>query len=726
MTMDHLDEVAVKALDGYLVRKDLVRKFSKQFPVPTYVVEFLLGRYCASTDEAEIAEGLELVQKSLQNKAVSNGNEELFKAHAREKGKIKIIDLVTAKLDSRRDVYVAKLPSLQLDDVRISRDLVMANERMLTGGFYAEVTLEYDKAMTDQHMNPFGIAEIREIQLSKADVLQTLCEARKAFTTEEWKGFLLRCAGYEPTALSERERNALLLRMVPLVERNYNMVEIGPRGTGKSHLFQQITPYARLISGGKPTVAQLFVNNSTGQRGLVCHYDVVCFDEITGISFKEKEGVNIMKGYMESGEFSRGRESIRGDGGIVMVGNFDVDMEHQRKIGHLLKPLPPEMRDDTAFMDRIHAYIPGWDVPKFDPKKNLTDHFGLVSDFISECWHQLRSGSRVSVLHGRVKFGSALSGRDSGAVSKTVSGLLKLISPDPMMPVSDEDLEWAIRLAMDVRCRVKEQQKMIGYEEYRKTKFSYFLGEGEDEKFVTTPEGGHGDELPPDDFLQAEDEIKVEKNSESETKSAVVEEAEAEKQEGGNVSKVETATSDQDSGRIVITVGKGGDEDGPKPGHFTFSEGETGISYDNLFGDYVRGAKKIVIRDPYIRNFRQARNLMEFIETVFWHRNGSDKIEVVLETVKCDFNGDSQIEKFEKIRDAFAPEGIDFSWIFPTEKIHARSITTDTGWKVSLDRGLDIFDPSYSSDISDAFSLRNRIQSRRPVLAFEVTYMKQH
>ncbi|MBQ6007747.1 MAG: BREX system Lon protease-like protein BrxL [Kiritimatiellae bacterium] len=724
MTMDHLDEVAVKALDGYLVRKDLVRKFSKQFPVPTYVVEFLLGRYCASTDEAEIAEGLELVQKSLQNKAVSNGNEELFKAHAREKGKIKIIDLVTAKLDSRRDVYVARLPSLQLEDVRISRDLVMANERMLTGGFYAEVTLEYDKAMTDQHMNPFGIAEMREIQLSKADVMKTLCEARKAFTTEEWKAFLLRCAGYEPTALSERERDALLLRMVPLVERNYNMVEIGPRGTGKSHLFQQITPYARLISGGKPTVAQLFVNNSTGQRGLVCHYDVVCFDEITGISFKEKEGVNIMKGYMESGEFSRGRESIRGDGGIVMVGNFDVDMEHQRKIGHLLKPLPPEMRDDTAFMDRIHAYIPGWDVPKFDPKKNLTDHFGLVSDFISECWHQLRNGSRVSVLHGRVKFGSALSGRDSGAVSKTVSGLLKLISPDPAAEVSDEDLEWALRLAMDVRCRVKEQQKTIGYEEYRKTKFSYFLGESGEEKFVTTPEGGHGDEPPPDDLIEAEAEIQAAKmmltgagKSKTDVPGSVKNEP----------AKEEIASTNANSGTIVIKVTDGpvAVDSGPKSGHFTFAEGDTGISYDHLFGDYLKGAKKIVVVDPYIRSFRQERNFMEFMETVFWNRIGNEKVEVVLETVKSDFNSDAQIENFEKIRDAFAPEGIDFSWNFPTEKIHARSIRTDTGWKISLDRGLDIFDPSYSSDISDAFSLRNRIQSRRPVLAFEVTYMKQ-
>lgn len=713
MTMDHLDEVAAKVLDGFLVRKDLVRKFAKQFPVPTYVVEFLLGRYCASTDEEEIAEGLELVQKSLANKAVSNGNEELFKAHAREKGKIKIIDLVTAKLDARKDVYVAKLPSLQLDDVRISRDLVVANERMLTGGFYAEVTLEYDKAMTDQHLNPFGVAEIREIQLSKADVLKTLCEARKAFSTEEWKAFLLRCAGYEPTALSEKERNALLLRMVPLVERNYNMVEIGPRGTGKSHLFQQITPYARLISGGKPTVAQLFVNNGTGQRGLVCHYDVVCFDEITGISFKEKEGVNIMKGYMESGEFSRGRESIRGDGGIVMVGNFDVDMEHQKKIGHLLKPLPPEMRDDTAFMDRIHAYIPGWDVPKFDPKKNLTEHFGLVSDFVSECWHQLRTGSRVSVLHGRVKFGSALSGRDSGAVNKTISGLLKLISPDPAVEISDADLEWAVKLAMDVRCRVKEQQKQIGYEEYRKTKFSYFLGDAE-ERFVTTPEGGHGDELPPDDYVSAEVSVK-EAQAEVAAEATIVKPNQEQESE---ISASIPSTGKQNSSA-------GADKDEPKPGHFVFAEGDTGISYDGLFAAYLKGAKKIVLRDPYIRNFRQERNLMEFVETIFWSREGNEHVEVVLETVQDDFHSETQLGNFEKIRDAFEPEGIKFSWTFPAEKIHARSITTDTGWKISLDRGLDIFDPAFASEFSDAFSLRNRMQSRRPVLGFEITYMKQ-
>jgi ATP-dependent Lon protease len=275
--------------------------------------------------------------------------------------------------------------------------------------------------------------------------------------------------------------------MVPFVERNYNLVELGPRGTGKSHLFQQVSPYAHLISGGKATVARMFVNNNTGQRGLVCQYDVVCFDEISGISFDQKDGVNIMKGYMESGEFSRGKESIRADGSIVIVGNFDVDVAHQQRVGHLFGPMPPEMRDDTAFMDRIHAYLPGWDVPKIK-KEMLTDHFGLVSDFLSECMSRLRSQSRVAVLQNRVFFGGALSGRDINAVNKTASGLLKLLRPDDGDAIPDEELEWAVRLALETRRRVKEQQKRIGAAEFRNTHFSYVMGEEGVEKFVGTPE----------------------------------------------------------------------------------------------------------------------------------------------------------------------------------------------------------------------------------------------
>lgn len=487
MDLDAIDHLAVTHLDGYLVRKDLVRTFSRQFPVPTYVVEFLLGRYCASTDQDEIDEGLEIVQRQLKSRTVKAGEEELFKSRAKENGEVKIIDLVTARLDKKGD-YVVSLPSLRLNDVRIGSSLVNQHERMLTGGFYAEITLGFDRAIAQENNGrPFGIEALREIQLSKREVLGSLAEARQHFSTEDWKKLLLRSIGIEPDPLSERQKNALLLRMVPFVERNYNLVELGPRGTGKSHLFQQVSPYAHLISGGKATVARMFVHMGSGQRGLVCQYDVVCFDEVSGISFDQKDGVNIMKGYMESGEFSRGKESIRADGSIVLVGNFDVDVEHQQRVGHLFGPMPPEMRDDTAFMDRIHAFLPGWDVPKIS-KELLTDHFGLVSDFLSECWGQLRNQSRLGHLQNRIFWGGSLSGRDTNAVNKTVSGLLKLLYPDNECSIPDEDIEWAARIALEARRRVKEQQKRIGAAEFRNTHFSYVVGADGVEKFISTPE----------------------------------------------------------------------------------------------------------------------------------------------------------------------------------------------------------------------------------------------
>ncbi len=495
MELDSLDRIAATAFDGYIVRKDLVRKFSRQYLVPTYVCEFLLGRYCASVDEGEIQEGLQIVERQLRDRAVKSGEEELFKARSRESGSVKIIDLVSARLDARTDSYLVTLPSLQLKDVRIESKLVGENERMLTGGFYAEVDLEYDASIAqEKNGRPFSVPALRPIQLSKRDVLNALYEGRSRFTTPEWKHFLLRSIGLEPTNLTERQVDVFLLRMVPFVENNYNLVELGPRGTGKSHLFQQISPYSHLVSGGKATVARMFVNMATGQRGLVCQYDVVCFDEVSGVSFDQKDGVNIMKGYMESGEFSRGKESIRAYGSMVMVGNFDVDVQHQQRVGHLFGPMPPEMRNDTALMDRIHCYLSGWDVPKISEAVK-TDHFGLVSDFLSECWSRLRGQGRASLLQGRMTYGGALSGRDQNAVNKTVGGLMKLVHPSPEVAVPDDDLEWAVRLAMECRRRVKEQQKRLVIAEFRNTQFSYTLGKDGVEKFVVTPE------------LQSEDHI---------------------------------------------------------------------------------------------------------------------------------------------------------------------------------------------------------------------------
>lgn len=478
--LDELDTLAAEVFDGYLVKKDLAQQFRGQYPVPTYVGEFMLGRYCATTDPDEIAAGLEMVQQSMQDRTVRAGEQELFKHRARLIGRVKIIDLLRARLDSQRDAYKAELPSLQLDDIHISSELVDEHQRMLTGGFYAEVTLEYIAALaSEQGGQPFRVEAIRPIQMSSRDALGTFAEGRSRFTLDQWRDLLLRTVGFEPRQLNRRQQDILIARMVPFVVRNYNAVEIGPRGTGKSHLFQQISPYSHLVSGGKATVANMFVNMNTGRRGLVAQYDVICFDEVAGVAFDQREGVNILKGYMESGEFSRGKESIRAEGGIVMVGNFEVDVEAQLRVGHLLSPLPREMKDDTALMDRIHAYLPGWDVPKLDPTY-FTEHFGFVSDFVAEVWTQLRRTTRLEVLQGRLAWGSSVSGRDRTAVDKTVDGLLRLLYPDPAMDVPDEFLEWAASLALEMRRRVKEAQAFIGAAEFGRVDLSYRLDDGPD------------------------------------------------------------------------------------------------------------------------------------------------------------------------------------------------------------------------------------------------------
>jgi uncharacterized protein (TIGR02653 family) len=476
-TLDELDRLAAEVFEGYLVRKDLAQQFRGQYPVPTYVGEFLLGRYCATTDPDEIAEGLAIVERSMKERAVRAGDEELFKSRAREKGKVKIIDLLRARLDARADAYKAELPSLQLNDIHISDKIVNEHDRMLTGGFYAEVTLEYIAALArESGGQPFRVESVRPIQMSTRDALDTYVKGRAHFSVPQWRDLLLRSVGFEPSRFTPREQDLLIARMVPFVVPNYNAVELGPRGTGKSHLYQQISPYAHLVSGGKATIANMFVNNATGRRGLVAQYDVVCFDEISGVSFDTKEGVNILKGYMESGEFSRGKESIRADGGIVMVGNFDVDVQDELRRGHLFGPMPKEMRNDTAFHDRIHAYLPGWDVPKLNPSY-FTAQFGFVSDFLAECWSQLRRTSRLDVAQGRLEWGSQLSGRDRRAANNTMNGLLKLLWPDPEIEVPDETLAWAAELALEFRRRVKEQQAWIGAAEFGQVDLSYRIND---------------------------------------------------------------------------------------------------------------------------------------------------------------------------------------------------------------------------------------------------------
>ena len=459
--MDRIDQIVTEHLEGLVVRKDLADKFRGRFSVPTYVGEFLIGKYCATSDEDEIQEGLVEVERLLSRRVVRTGDHELFKARVREQGAVQIIDIIRAKLDPAKDEYIAELPSLQIGDAVIGSQLVIDNDRMLTGGFYAQISLTYIPGQP----RPFVVTEVRPIQAHARAGLDRLSEARALMSTQEWKGFLLRSVGLEPTALDAPAQNAYFLRMVPFVVRNYNMVELGPRGTGKSHLFQQVSPYAYLLSGGQTTVAQLFVNNASGQRGLVTQHDVIAFDEIAGIRFKDRDGINVMKGYMASGEFARGRESIRAEGGMAFLGNFEVDVATQLRRGHLLGPMPEAMRDDTAFMDRLHAFVPGWDIPAVG-KDQKTDHYGLVSDLLAQWWHELRAENRYVGVRARIRVNDSWRGRDHEAAERTVDGLLKLLYPDPATPVASEDLAWAMELATVGRRRVKEAQAYIGADEF--------------------------------------------------------------------------------------------------------------------------------------------------------------------------------------------------------------------------------------------------------------------
>jgi uncharacterized protein (TIGR02653 family) len=471
--VDRIDQVVTENLEGLVVRKDLADKFRGRFSVPTYVGEFLIGKYCATSDDEEIQEGLEQVERLLSRRVVRTGDHELFKAQAREQGTIQIIDIIRAKLDAKRDEYIAELPSLQINDALIAAPLVIENDRMLTGGFYAQLSLSYLPGQD----RPFVVTEVRPIQAHARAGLDRLSEARELLSTREWKDFLLRSVGLEPDALTPEAQDAYFLRMVPFVVRNYNMVELGPRGTGKSHLFQQVSPYAYLLSGGQTTVAQLFVNNANGQRGLVTQHDVVAFDEIAGIRFKDRDGINVMKGYMASGEFARGKESIRAEGGMAFLGNFQVDVAHQLRRGHLLSPMPEAMRDDTAFMDRLHAYIPGWDIPALG-RGQMTHHYGLVSDLLAQWWHELRSENRYVRVRDRLSVNDAWRGRDTEAVEKTVDGLIKLLYPDAEAEVASEDLAWAMELATVARRRVKEAQATIGAEEFGDTDLGYSVDGG--------------------------------------------------------------------------------------------------------------------------------------------------------------------------------------------------------------------------------------------------------
>lgn len=489
ITLDELDLLANDVFPGLVVRKDLLRRMRSAFGVPAFVIEFLLGKYCASTDEDVINEGLEFVRETLASKYVKPDEREVVKSAIKQYTTYEIIDKIDVKLVETHDKYWARLSNLNLDYINIEDSDVRAHDRLLLGGIWAEVSLRYDDSFIFRGQNrPFFVDAIRPIQLSNRNV-ESFIEARRRFTRDQWLDLLMRSMGYEPNHpyYTKRRKFHYMLRLLPFVEKNFNSVELGPRGTGKSFVYQQMSPYCHLVSGGQTTTAQMFVNLSSGQRGLVCLWDVVAFDEAAGIRFTDKSGINIMKGYMEDGTFSRGRDIITAEGSIVFVGNIDGDIETIVRTSNLFYPMPQEM--DTAFYDRIHAYIPGWEFQKTSDAA-YTSHFGLVTDYLAEVFRELRKRSYADYAERDFRFGTHLGGRDQKAVRKIVSGLIKLLHPDG--DVSKEEIEEYLTYAMEMRRRVKEQLKKMGGLEYWDTSFSFVDRETGQETFVTLPESGGG------------------------------------------------------------------------------------------------------------------------------------------------------------------------------------------------------------------------------------------
>lgn len=492
-TIDNsLDKLLNERFAGRVVRKDLTKLIKEGANVPVYVLEYLLGMYCASDDDETIKAGLVTVKNILSENYVRPDEAEKVKSKIRERGSFKVIDKVTVKLNENRDSYEALLSNLGIKNAEIPDSYVREFEKLLVGGIWCIVTLQY-RFEENSKTSPFLVSELKPIQMPGLD-MEELFSARKGFTEEQWIDTLLRSTGMEPTCFKERAKWHLLARMIPLVENNYNLCELGPRGTGKSHIYKEISPNSILVSGGQTTVANLFYNMSARKVGLVGLWDVVAFDEVAGINFKDQDGVQIMKDYMASGSFSRGRESISASAAMVFVGNLPQgqSVESLVKTSHLFAPFPDVMID-SAFFDRFHAYVPGWEIPKMRPEF-FTNQYGLIVDYLAEWVREMRKRSFADAIDKYFKLGNNLNQRDTIAVRRTVSGLLKLICPDGSY--TKETVRKCLEYALEVRRRVKEQLKKIGGMEFYDVHFSYIDLEDLQERFVSVPEQTGGGLIP--------------------------------------------------------------------------------------------------------------------------------------------------------------------------------------------------------------------------------------
>ena len=669
---------------GSVVRKDLVKAVKGNAIVPSYVLEYLLGQYAASDDEATIQAGIDAVRKILADHYVHRNESELVKSTIREKGRHRIIDKVTVTLNDKQDVYQASFANLGLSGVIVEPAIVKANPKLLVGGVWCICDIEYFHS-DDARVVPWILGSLKPIQMSSFDY-EGYLESRLGFNTEEWIDLLIQSIGFNPEMFGRRAKLLQLVRLIPFVERNYNLVELGPKGTGKSHIYSEFSPHGMLISGGEVTVPKLFVNNANGRIGLVGYWDVVAFDEFAGKKKRtDKALVDIMKNYMANKSFSRGVETLGAEASMVFVGNTSHNVPYMLKHSDLFDELP-EAYHDSAYLDRLHFYIPGWEVDTIRSEM-FSAGYGFVVDYIAEVLRSMRNTDYSDRYQQHFTLGSDISTRDRDGIHKTFSGLMKLIYPDGK--ATPAEIEELLRFAIEGRKRVKDQILRIDTT-MAAVNFGYSDTTGTWHGVITLEE----DEYP--DYYQA--------------RSPQADDA---------ASTAEADTADTEP----TTAIQPSDERAPQlfEGHREFQENQRGVSYEALLMPYLRGASDITIVDPYIRLPHQGRNLVDLLALLAASKDPADEITVTLVTKEVRGEYEQQhLLMLKDIQDSAATAGIQFTVTWD-ESIHDRSIRTDHGWKLLLGRGLDIFQKGSGSP----YDLGSRRQEFRQVFAFGITYINE-
>jgi len=669
--MDELDQKLNATFDGKVLRKDLLHRIKKGTNVPTFVLEFLLAKYCASNDQAEMDAGMEAVLSSLQENYVRPDEANAAQSKVATKGKHRFIDKVHVRYVEKEKRHWASLENFNSQRIAIGEKFYRDNDRLLEGGIWAEVTLAHNDIDEDDYA--FSIEDLRPIQLTRFD-FDRYAEGRAAFTRDEWLAAVLRSVGLEPSKLSKRVQMHFIARLAALVEPNYNYIELGPRGTGKSYFFSEFSPYATLISGGQATKATLFYNNARRKVGLVGFWDTVAFDEVGGIKVRDPDTIQIMKDFMANGRFSRGAEVIA-DASLSFVGNIDVSVQQVVNSNEhdLFQPLPPEL--DLAVMDRFAAYIPGWEMPK-NSSEFLTSNYGFITDYLAEAFHyQFKHTNRYEEVSKRIRLGKAIEGRDEKGIKKTVCAFLKVLHPNG--PPSDEEFEEYVAYATECRRRVKEQMnKRKPDDEFARINLSYLKASGE-EVVVFCPESkdAPATQEPARRRLNQADEQPTEA---VEVKPAV--QAAPAAQETPAVSTpVSPAPASTSVGPLPIEL---------KEQHFTILYGDTGHSYESIIGPYLQGAKSVVIEDPYIRLQHQIQNFVRFCETAL--KAGTVK-RITLITGHDDKTPLAEMaEKLEELKQSLLELDVELE-VKLNPNIHDREIRLDNGWIIKIGRGLDIY-----------------------------------